>query len=583
LNCRGGPGPRAVAPCTHTGCGRLRCMSTTDEGSSAEAPPSPVAHDDPPATAAAAGGSSPEPSAGLGEEADTIVIEIDYAIISHFSQHLYGSPNKAVEELVANGFDALAGVVDVWVPGPQVSGAVLVWDDGQSMDIGGLKALWEIARSPKSKIPKRQISGTINGVTVTRDMIGKFGIGKLASYAVGDRITHYCRRDSEFLVASVDYTTVLDEKRGKSPYKTEVRRLSEAEMNAAVQALFVQEPDNLGDLLARKTWTLAHIGGLRPDVDLKAGRLGWIIGNGMPLRPDFTVNVNGAPVAAKLAKDAKETWTLETASLNRAIASAWQDAVRADEHLDGTLLVGPSMSSCVPLAPKKGDKTVWVATSDEIVDKVIRFPNLGDVRVTIRLYTNSLLAQKDEDRPRTHGFFVMVRGRLVNSEDELLFLNDPSFTSFYRTQFVIEADALDEDLLADRERLKRSSPAAAELALLQRALNSAARSYFEKQDEEDVHKASFVSLLPVGTASCSGSPSLRCCLPETSWTREVPPSSHLKCAESTTPRPVRCPTLTPTVETSPSTKTIRSSLRSGYRREGAQPQSASSASSMSSQ
>lgn len=127
----------------------------------------------------------------------------------------------------------------------------------------------------------------------------------------------------------------------------------------------------------------------------------------------------------------------------------------------------------------------------------MRFPHLGDVRATVRLYSDSLLAKKGEDRPRTHGFFVMVRGRLVNSEDELLFLKDPSFTAFYRTQFIVQADALDEDLLADRERLKRSSPASAELALLQKAMNSAARSYFEKQDPVDAHKASAVSLLPL--------------------------------------------------------------------------------------
>lgn len=434
----------------------------------------------------------------LGQAADTIVIEIDYAIIQHFSQHLYGSPNKAVEELVANGFDALAGVVDVWVPGPEVADSVLVWDDGQSMGVDGLKSLWEIARSPKSRVPDRRVTGAINGHQVTRDMIGKFGIGKLASYAVGDRITHFCRSSDGYLVASVDYVRVLDEERGKQPYATSVRRLTAEEARDAVAALFISPPDNLDELLARPTWTLAQISSLRPEVDLKPGRLSWVIGNGMPLRPDFAVRVNGAPVTAKLSKDAKETWDLATPALNRAIASVWHDAVR-DGDAAGVLEVGPSMSGSIPPAPKKAPDgaAVAVRTSDEIPDTAVRFPHLGDVRVSVRLYADSLLPKKGEDRPRTHGFFVMVRGRLVNSEDELLFLKDPSFTSFYRTQFVVHADALDEDLLADRERLKRSSPASEELALLQKALNSAARSYFEKQDPVDAQKASAISLLPL--------------------------------------------------------------------------------------
>jgi len=45
-----------------------------------------------------------------GTKIDQITVEIDYAIIQHFSQHLYSSPNKAIEELVSNSFDALATV-----------------------------------------------------------------------------------------------------------------------------------------------------------------------------------------------------------------------------------------------------------------------------------------------------------------------------------------------------------------------------------------------------------------------------------------------------------------------------------------
>jgi hypothetical protein len=71
-----------------------------------------------------------------------------------------------VEELVGNGFDAFAERVFVYLPGSH-SDLLMVWDD-----------------------------------------VGKFGIGKLAGYAVGNRITHLCRRDKRFLEVSIDYRAV---------------------------------------------------------------------------------------------------------------------------------------------------------------------------------------------------------------------------------------------------------------------------------------------------------------------------------------------------------------------------------------
>lgn len=86
----------------------------------------------------------------LGTAIDDVVLNIDYQIIEHFSEHLYGSPNKAVEELIANSFDAAATKVWVYVPGTHTEKYVVVWDDGNGMDQPGLHELWWIARSPKS-------------------------------------------------------------------------------------------------------------------------------------------------------------------------------------------------------------------------------------------------------------------------------------------------------------------------------------------------------------------------------------------------------------------------------------------------
>src|SRR6185437_4482310 len=94
-------------------------------------------------------------------------------------------PQKAFEELISNGWDAGATCVDVRIP-PDLSqgdATMTVLDNGSSMDEAGLKQLWHIAFSPKRDTPVQ------NG----RKIIGKFGIRKLATYALADRLTYICK------------------------------------------------------------------------------------------------------------------------------------------------------------------------------------------------------------------------------------------------------------------------------------------------------------------------------------------------------------------------------------------------------
>jgi hypothetical protein len=51
--------------------------------------------------------------AGIGDKTDNIEVRLSYRIVELFSEGLYTSPNKAVEELVANSFDAGAQKVHV--------------------------------------------------------------------------------------------------------------------------------------------------------------------------------------------------------------------------------------------------------------------------------------------------------------------------------------------------------------------------------------------------------------------------------------------------------------------------------------
>lgn len=418
-----------------------------------------------------------------GKKTDVVELSIDYQIIEHFSKHLYGSSNKAVEELVSNSFDAFATNVYIYLPGKFTADHVIVWDDGTAMNTTGFKQLWWIARSPKEDNAERIVKERGK----ERKMIGKFGIGKLASYAVGKRITHLCRRGDQFLLVSIDYKEI-DGEAGKPrvsnrrPYKTPIVEITEEEAREYVKSLFNDKANPLAIKKAfnLKTWTLAVIGELKKEIT--HGRLTWLLGTGMPLRPDFNVFVDDEAVSSKLESDAFVTWDFSSKEVQQTLQDRWREG-RKKGLLDGDISFGA----------KKGIDS----TQPKARTPYAEFPNLGLVWGRVRLFERSLLAGKAAEHGRSHGFFILVRDRLLNDDDDKVLLGEPSFGTFYRSQFTLHIDALDKDLLADRERLHENTPRTRELAVLQRALHTAARAVIDTLDLQKAAGESGVSLLPI--------------------------------------------------------------------------------------
>src|SRR3954464_11427067 len=136
-----------------------------------------------------------------------IPVRVSYEIIRLFSEGLYQSPQKAVEELVSNGYDAQADNVHVILPSvvddatpesseaedavsnpegdasaddtsadEDLSGKTLwVIDNGTGLSVEGFTDLWRVAHSKKAE-------ESDVGKTKKRMPIGQFGIGKLAAY-----------------------------------------------------------------------------------------------------------------------------------------------------------------------------------------------------------------------------------------------------------------------------------------------------------------------------------------------------------------------------------------------------------------
>src|SRR6266568_4837074 len=133
-----------------------------------------------------------------GKEMEKIDVRLSYRIVRLFSEGLYASPNKAIEELVANSFDAGAQRVQVLLS-PNLhdqDSTIVVIDDGGGMDASGLKQHWLIGISDK-----RRLTALPQG----RQQIGKFGIGKLATYVLAERLTHITKRGGKYFSTSMDY------------------------------------------------------------------------------------------------------------------------------------------------------------------------------------------------------------------------------------------------------------------------------------------------------------------------------------------------------------------------------------------
>src|SRR5271165_5107118 len=130
--------------------------------------------------------------ATIGDHKKEIPVSLTSRFLQHFSDQLYSSPNKALEELLANAWDANARSAYVYLPEDVKAedAAIYVLDDGGSMDDHGLEDLWKVAYS--NKLGQ-------DATSTGRAVIGKFGIGKLATYVLANELTYICKASDEVI------------------------------------------------------------------------------------------------------------------------------------------------------------------------------------------------------------------------------------------------------------------------------------------------------------------------------------------------------------------------------------------------
>jgi hypothetical protein len=288
------------------------------------------------------------------------------------------------------------------------------------------------------------------------------GIGKLATYAIAHRVTYFTRATGgEILGLSVDFDDFekTEEQRSSVVAPMDVPviallpdRLLEDERFRAVARSVQQAPEDLvGE--QQPHWTLVILERLRDEsATLTERKLEWVFSTAMPLESDFELQLNGDPV--KSADEAVE-WRVvfEVAELpEERLGRVSEITGETWERRDGKL-VSPS------------------------------FPNGVHGRVRVAKQSLYRPTTKRADLGRSHGFFVKVRGRLVNDEDPLFGVRPRSFQIWNRFAATVHADDLDAKITAAREGIEQSDEEKM-FAVLLNSLFGEARSRFEQLERD---------------------------------------------------------------------------------------------------
>jgi hypothetical protein len=421
--------------------------------------------------------------AQLGEPKDTIAVRLSYKIIEIFSESLYASPNKAIEELVANAFDAGALRVVVLLS-PNLHGqdaTIVVIDDGEGMDGPGLKQHWLIGVSNKRRLPV---------LPRGRSQIGQFGIGKLATYVLAERLTHISKREGKYYSTSMDFGAIdkrVDrEVEPTTPIKIPLRELSEEQAKQALRQ-WTEAPDfkSTGMALFGKgappSWTIAVMSSLKPKaLEVKPGFLEWVLRSALPLRPDFGIWLNSSKlIPSKQGKGLLKKWVL-----------------------------GKDIVTLPRPGPK--DVSAYPEDTNAAKDSERRFglevPGLGRISGYAEAYKD-LLTGKSDEIGRSYGFFVYVFGRLVNVLDGHFGISPDELRhgTFGRFRLVVNMDSLDRDLRSNREAI-REGPLLTSAQNVLKAIFNYVRPFIEKHDAGEEPGAKLARRLAASPTSLTRAP-----------------------------------------------------------------------------
>lgn len=443
----------------------------------------------------------------IGEKTATIPVELSTRFLEHFSEQLYSSPQKAFEELISNGWDAGASRVDVRIsPDLKAANATMcVLDNGTSMDEDGLRALWHIAFSPKQATP------ILHG----RPVIGKFGIGKLATYVLASKLTYICKAaDGVIRRVTMDYGDIdrrkgAEEDRLISELELDVFEATDAEVEEALRSVYagttilglirggfpphetLPADDEFGaerTPLTRETadtWTLVVLSDLKPTGrELRRGILRRMLESALPFGTEMAITLNGELLtSSKLTLTTLAEWVIGPALGIDSIELDENGAPIDDEAAEEGPTEGegaPGDGEQAPNGKKKREKIR--VTSGTIPTPYVELPGIGRVTGKVRLFADRISGGKSDERGASNGFHVNVLGRVVNQNDPSFGEENLSHAAWARFRMTVRADGLNAYLTTNREQFKERRELKIFRAFLRRVFNKARTSYDSDQN-----------------------------------------------------------------------------------------------------
>ena len=449
-------------------------------------------------------------------EDEDISVEISTRFLEHFSESLYSSPQKAFEELVSNSWDAGADRVDIRISQKitRENATMCVLDNGASMNVEGLKRLWNIAFSTKKDTP--EIYG--------RPVIGKFGIGKLATYVLAGKLTYICKADDGVIRrVTMDYSKVVPDdgerqERLMSQVKLPLFEVDEQQIKDALQ--YVDGGEELLEIIDRgfprfdeeltedefcaqkaelrkpfgNTWTLVILSALKPTgQSLKIGFLRRMLQAALPIGSEMAIILNGDLLSSsKLNLDKKE-WLIgpDLEILSIEIDERDKDDTENAQSDENGILDHPGTNGTLTEISITGSNTPLAH---------IEIPNIGKVTGKVQLFRDRISGGKSDERGASNGFHVNVLGRVVNQQDISFGETNLSHAAWARFRMTVRADGLNDYLTTNREQFTECREVVVFRAFLRKVFNKA-RQYYDSDDGAGLSDGGDVLVKSLGVIS----------------------------------------------------------------------------------
>ncbi len=271
----------------------------------------------------------------------------------------------------------------------------------------------------------------------------------------------------------------------KAPIKIGLRELTDTQAKQALKdwtetAALQKCEVRLFGKGAAKSWTFSILSDLKDKVhEIRRGRLEWVLRTALPLRDDFSIYLDGAKLEpSKAGKGRLKKWIL-------------------GKHIKE--LPRPAPGEIEAIEDKNAPK-------DSETRFALEHKGVGRITGYAEAY-RELLTGKSDELGRSHGFFVYVRGRLINVEDGHFGISPDELRhgTFGRIRVAVHMEGLNDFLQSDRERI-REGPVLRDAQNILRAIFNKIRPEVEKADAEEDPGAKLARKLAGSPASVSRRP-----------------------------------------------------------------------------